>query len=429
MNESNTNKSVEKVPDPNTNKRVKYDVDKILDDVFNKGLSRKKVCELYGVSPGYLSKLITTNKKAMTESKKEGTLQKEDTKEKSPLSPKTVNESEDSKSNKEESESEETGESEQNKSNIKSNKEQSNESEYTTEEEVSGDDEPDELTKKLNGGLTPHKEDIKNSASPDRDGKSGSPHKEGLPSQKKVLKKSTTEENRVLNESIKQYESTINALKEKLREQSEQPVNTKPVNVHINPLPDDSVEKDRHKQLILIIRNYVLHFGHKLHDLLSEYGSNKNLFKKLHNMSNNELEALLESIRIELCVSKGHDVFNKMFVAGVFALETSSSAVGVDLTGLTGYVQSDAGFSDTLKQTACEYAINTSPRTDLLIKLGYAISTTYNINCQKQEIEKKQSDLNSIISKHEIEKKQSDLNSIISKHEKTELNTTVSKQI
>ena len=177
-------------------------------------------------------------------------------------------------------------------------------------------------------------------------------------------------------------------------------------NIEVKPLPDTEDEKTKHTRLVLIIKNYITHFDTKLVDLQNEYGISKQSFRKLHNMTNTELEVMLEAIRIELCVSKGFDVMNKMFTSFVFGIESLSPLVGMEMNGLCDLVASDPGFSESLMGVACEMSLYTSPRTDLLIKLAFALTTTYKINQNKksQEITTKKENVlefESIVNKHE----------------------------
>ena len=144
--------------------------------------------------------------------------------------------------------------------------------------------------------------------------------------------------------------------------------------------PSISYDDSDRSKIILQVRNYVEAFSDKLECVL-EGVSKKKYFKSLHKMSTQQLKAILEQIRTELCANKSIQMFQTFFNTGIRIVESTIP----DMNGLSSLCESDDGFKQCIIALGCEYSIQTSPRTDLIVKLIYAIFSTYKINKCKRE--------------------------------------------
>jgi len=135
--------------------------------------------------------------------------------------------------------------------------------------------------------------------------------------------------------------------------------------------------KAKHQSLILQIRNYIECFPDKLRKIYIDKDSfNKEIFFK----SNEDLEVILESIRVELSVLTHLNTFMNVFYVIVTGIEKSSTFLGVDMTGLTKDVESDPGFNENIKMLACEIPFNLSPKKKILFLLSRACLLRYEMN-------------------------------------------------
>jgi len=105
--------------------------------------------------------------------------------------------------------------------------------------------------------------------------------------------------------------------------------------------------------------------------------------KSLFSKSNDELEIILESFRVELSVGQHLQTFINIFYCVVGGVEKGSRLLGIDMSGLTDDVKSDPLFEQNIKMLSCEIPLNLSPKQKILFLLGRASLLRYNMSTAK----------------------------------------------
>jgi len=155
--------------------------------------------------------------------------------------------------------------------------------------------------------------------------------------------------------------------------------------------------KAKHQSLILQIRNYIECFPDKLRKI---YGDKDSFTKNIFFKSNEDLEIILESIRVELSVLTHLNTFMNVFYMIVTGIEKSSTFLGVDMTGLTKDVESDPGFNENIKMLACEIPFNLSPKKKILFLLSRACLLRYEMNQTRKPMQMDEKKVNELKDKY-----------------------------
>ena len=146
-----------------------------------------------------------------------------------------------------------------------------------------------------------------------------------------------------------------------------------------------SIEELREKRsLIIIIRQYINTFPKELINIV---GSKKTDFeKKLFNQSIEQLNIILENIRVELNLSRNAEMFHNGVSVGLKGIETISKYSGYDVDGLEKELMQDQDFILDLQIISCEVDISKyiNPRSSAFLKV---VRRMYMLN-QQNEIKK-----------------------------------------
>ena len=110
-----------------------------------------------------------------------------------------------------------------------------------------------------------------------------------------------------------------------------------------------------------------------------------------------QLELILENIRIELNVLKNRQTFNIIVENGLRGLEAVSNYSGYDVDGLTNELMQDPEFRNDLNQLSCEIDLSNyiSAKTCVLLKV---IKTAY----QKHESNKVKKQMNDVLNNNDL---------------------------
>ena len=171
--------------------------------------------------------------------------------------------------------------------------------------------------------------------------------------------------------------------------------------VDIGPIPIPDVDIKKHRQLMLIIRNYCENFPEKLKDLLLEFGNRRKFYRSLYTMNIDRLNSVLQMIRTEMSCRKSVEMFHKVGSVLVKGIESSSKKLGIDLEGLSLYCE-NSNFQESLTALACEYSLDINVKHQLMLDLTHALVNTYHLNKQKKAIPKT---LTEVLNKHKLDLK------------------------
>ena len=173
--------------------------------------------------------------------------------------------------------------------------------------------------------------------------------------------------------------------------------------VDIGPIPIPDVDMKKHRQLMLIIRNYCENFPEKLKDLLLEFGNRRKFYRSLYTMNIDRLNSVLQMIRTEMSCRKSVEMFHKVGSVLVKGIESSSKKLGIDLEGLSLYCE-NSNFQESLTALACEYSLDINVKQQLMLDFSHALVNTYHLNKQKKAIPKT---LSEVLTKHKLDLKDS----------------------
>jgi len=123
------------------------------------------------------------------------------------------------------------------------------------------------------------------------------------------------------------------------------------------------------RSIIIRIRQYINTFPN---DLKNIWSPNKLQFeKKLFNLKLNELEVLLENIRVELNLNRNKEMFETIIHSSLIGLEKISSYCNYNVEGLTNDLMKDESFLYDLKIIQCEVDVSRwiNPRSSAFLKV------------------------------------------------------------
>ena len=165
----------------------------------------------------------------------------------------------------------------------------------------------------------------------------------------------------------------------------------------------DSIEELKEiRSTVIIIRQYLNTFEK---DLKNIWNPNKFQFeKKLFNLKLNELQVILENIRVEMNLSKNREMFNTLVSTSIIGLEKVSGYLGYHVDNLSQDLMKDESFQYDLKILQCEVDISRyiNIKSSCFLKI---IKTMY---IKNQEYEMKNS-LDKVINDENIINKIKDL--------------------
>ena len=128
---------------------------------------------------------------------------------------------------------------------------------------------------------------------------------------------------------------------------------------------DDLKQK---RSLIIIIRQYINTFEKQLINIYL----NKNTFeKKLFTLSTEQLQIIIENIRIELNLGRNKDMFTTIVSNGLRGAEMVGKYSGYDVTGLENDLMHDPEFIMDLQIISCEIDLSkfVSPQKSAILKV------------------------------------------------------------
>ena len=135
------------------------------------------------------------------------------------------------------------------------------------------------------------------------------------------------------------------------------------------------------RKVITIIRQYINTFGEKLQTV---YVNKSSFEKKLFIMNIDQLNVILEDIRINLNLDRNKNSFNNIVEFSLKGIEQVGSYSGYNMDGLTNELMNDPQFILDLQIISCEIDVSAyiNPKMSALLKV---VKTGYMQN-KKHEI-------------------------------------------
>jgi len=140
-------------------------------------------------------------------------------------------------------------------------------------------------------------------------------------------------------------------------------------------------ELKQKRSTIIIIRQYINTFPEELKNIYIV----KNTFeKRLYTMSLDQLNVILEDVRISLSLSRNKNIFMHVAETSLRGFENISKYSGYDVSGLTDELLNDPDFIIDLQIISCEVDVSkfVNPKTSAIFKV---IKKSYEMN-QKNKV-------------------------------------------
>lgn len=151
----------------------------------------------------------------------------------------------------------------------------------------------------------------------------------------------------------------------------------------------DSIEELKEiRSTVIIIRQYINTFEKELKNI---WAPNKQAFeKKLFNLKLNELQVILENIRVENSLSQNREMFNNIVHTSLIGLEKISGYLNYNVDGLTNDLIKDPSFQYDMKILSCEIDMSRyiNTKSSMFIKVVKKMYEKQKENQMKEEINK-----------------------------------------